>query len=395
MNFSFTDEQRLLRESVEKFIGAEYPFETRRALAESEDGFSREHWRKFAELGWLGLGIPEEAGGVGGGPVETSIVMEGLGAGLAVEPYLATVVLGGRLLAQGGAGQQDRLARIAAGDLQFAFGFAERRSRYELAAVAARAERDGAGYRLTGAKSVVFNAPAADVIAVSARTGGGTRDPDGITVFVLDANAPGLAVRGYRTMDGLRAGEVDLDGVRAGPEDVIGAPGRGLAVVEGAVHAGIAALCAEASGVMAHMHRATVEYLKHREQFGTALSNFQALQHKLVDMYMACELSHSMACMAAVRLMEQAAGAAAAGSGTGETADTAEAAEERRRALSAAKVQIGQAGRFVGENAIQLHGGMGMTDEMPISHYFKRLTLIDSQFGDADHHLQALAGTAA
>ena len=193
-------------------------------------------------------------------------------------------------------------------------------------------------------------------------------------------------------MDGLRAGEVDLDGVRAGPEDVVGAPGQGLAVVEEAVHAGIAAVCAEASGVMAHVHRATIEYLKHREQFGTALSNFQVLQHKLVDMYVACELSHSMACMAAVRLVEQAT--AAAGAGSREIPD-AEAAAERRRALSAAKVQIGQAGRFVGENAIQLHGGMGMTDEMPISHYFKRLTLIDSQFGDADHHLQALAGTAA
>ena len=392
MNFAFTDEQRLLRESVEKFVAAEYPFEARRALAASEDGFSREHWRKFAELGWLGLGIPEEAGGVGGGPVETSIVMEGLGAGLAVEPYLATVVLGGRLLAQGGVRQQDRLARIAAGDLQFAFGFAERGSRYELRNVTARAVHDGAGYRLSGAKSVVFNAPAADVVAVSARTGGETRDPGGITVFVLDADTPGLVVRGYRTMDGLRAGEVDLDGVQAGPEDVVGEPGRGLAIVEGAVDAGLAAVCAEASGIMAHMHRATVEYLKHREQFGAALSSFQVLQHKLVDMYMACELSHSMACMAAVRLVEQAA--AAAGAGIGDPPG-AGAAAERRRALSAAKVQIGRAGRFVGENAIQLHGGMGMTDEMPVSHYFKRLTLIDSQFGDTDHHLRELAGTAA
>ena len=389
MNFAFTDEQRLLRESVEKFVAAEYPFEARRGLAASDDGFSREHWRKFAELGWLGLGIPEEAGGVGGGPIETSIMMEGLGAGLVVEPYLATVVLGGRLLGQGGVRQQDRLTRIAAGDLQFAFGFAERGSRYELRNVAARAERDGAGYRLSGVKSVVFNAPAADVIAVSARTAGDPRDPEGITVFVLDADTPGLLVRGYRTMDGLRAGEVDLDGVPAGPEDVLGAPGRGLAIVEGAVDAGIAAVCAEASGIMAHMHRATVDFLKHREQFGTALSNFQVLQHKLVDMYMACELSHSMTCMAAVRLVEQAAAA-----GDGETPG-AGAAAECRRALSAAKVQIGRAGRFVGENAIQLHGGMGMTDEMPISHYFKRLTLIDSQFGDADHHLRELAGTAA
>lgn len=377
MNFSFTDEQNLLRESVEKLVAAEYPFEVRRGLAASEAGFSRALWRKFAELGWLGLGIPEDAGGVGGGPVETAIVMEGLGAGLAVEPYLATVVMGAELLKRGGAGQSDRLARLAAGELQAAFAFAERQSRYELANVETRAEPEGGGYRLTGAKSVVFNAPAADVIAVSARTGGGPRDRGGITVFALDAGAPGLDVREYRTMDGLRAGEVALDGVRAGPGDVLGRPGEGFGVVEGAVAAGIVGACAEAVGIMARMHRDTVEYLGGREQFGAALASFQALQHRLVDMFMACELSRSMACMAAVRLGDP---------------ETKEA--ELRRAVAAAKAQIGRAGRFVGENAIQLHGGMGMTDEMPISHYFKRLILIDSQFGDSDHHLRELAGTA-
>lgn len=377
MNFSYTDEQNLLRESVEKLVAAEYPFEVRRDLTASGDGFSRALWGKFAELGWLGLGVPEEAGGVGGGPVETGIVMEGLGAGLAVEPYLATVVVGAELLKRGGPGQRARLARLAAGELQAAFAFAERQSRYELANVETRAESEDGGYRLTGAKSVVFNAPAADVIAVSARTGGGPRDPGGLTVFALDASAPGLDVREYRTMDGQRAGEVTLDGVRAGPGDVLGRPGEGLAVVEGAVNAGIVGVCAEAAGIMARMRRDTVEYLKQRRQFGAALSSFQALQHRLVDMYMACELSHSMACMAAVRLGDP---------------ETKEA--ELRRAVAAAKAQIGRAGRLVGEEAIQLHGGMGMTDEMPISHYFKRLILIDSQFGDADHHLRALAGTA-
>lgn len=377
MNFSFTDEQNLLRESVEKLVAAEYPFEVRRELAASDAGFSPERWRKFAELGWLGLGIPEDAGGVGGGPVETAIVMEGLGAGLAVEPYLATVVMGAELLKRDGAARGDRLARLAAGDLQLAFAFVERQSRYELANVETRAEPDSGGYRISGAKSVVFNAPAADVIAVSARTSGGSRDREGLTVFALDADAPGLEVRAYRTMDGLRAGEVALEGVRAGPGDVLGRPGEGLAVTEGAVNAGIVAACAEASGIMGRMHRDTIEYLKHREQFGTALATFQALQHRLVDMYMACELSRSMAYMAAVRL-----------------ADPETEADELRRAVAAAKVQIGRAGRFVGENAIQLHGGMGMTDEMLISHYFKRLILIDSQFGNADHHLREVAGTA-
>ena len=377
MNFSFTDEQNLLRESVEKFIAAEYPFEVRRECAASEAGFSRAIWGKFAELGWLGLGIPEEAGGVGGGPVETAVVMEALGAGLAVEPYLATVVIGANLLERGGAGQHERISRLTAGELQVAFGFAERQSRYELANVETRAEPDGGdGFRLAGTKSVVFNAPTADIIAVSARTAGGPRERGGITVFALDADTPGLEVRAYRTMDGLRAGEVDLDGVRAGPGDVLGRVGEGLEVTETAVNAGIVAACAEASGIMARMHRDTVEYLKHREQFGAALSRFQALQHRLVDMFMACELSRSMAYMAAVRLADP---------------DTEDG--ELRKAISAAKIRIGRAGRFVGENAIQLHGGMGMTDEMPISHYFKRLVLIDSQFGDADHHLREMAGT--
>ena len=359
MNFSFTDEQQLLRESVEKLVEAEYPFEVRRERAASEAGFGHELWRKFAELGWLGLGIPEDAGGVGGGPVETAVVM------------------GGELLKRGGAARHGRLARLAAGELQLAFAFAERQSRFDLADVETRAEPDGGeGYRLTGTKSVVFNAPAADVIAVSARTAGESRDRAGLTVFAVDANAPGIDVRGYPTMDGGRAGEVALDGVRAGPGDVLGRPGEGIAVVEGAVNAGIVGACAEAAGIMTRMHRDTIEYLKHREQFGTALSRFQALQHRLVDMYMACELSRSMAYMAAVRL-----------------ADPRTEEEELRRAIAAAKVQIGRAGRFVGENAIQLHGGMGMTDEMPVSHYFKRLILIDSQFGSADHHLREMAGT--
>ena len=376
MNFSFTEEQQILRDSVEKLVEAEYPFEVRREGAASEAGFGRELWRKFAELGWLGLGLPEDAGGVGCGPVETAVVMEVLGSALAVEPYLATVVMGGDLLKRGGAAQRGRLARLAAGELQLAFAFAERQSRYELANVETRAEPDGDDYRLTGTKSVVFNAPAADVVAVSARTAGESRDREGITVFAVDANAPGLHVRGYPTMDGGRAGEVDLDGVRAGPGEVLGRAGEGITVVEGALNAGIVGTCAEAAGIMARMHRDTIEYLKHREQFGSALSRFQALQHRLVDMYMACELSRSMAYMAAVRLADP------------QTEDA-----ELRRAIAAAKVQIGRAGRFVGENAIQLHGGMGMTDEMPISHYFKRLILIDSQFGDADHHLREMAGT--
>lgn len=379
MNFTFTSEQALLRESAEKFVAGEYPFATRRELVAGEEGFSRDNWRKFAELGWLGLGIPESAGGFGGGPVETSILMEQFGAGLVPEPYLATGILGGAMLQAAGAAGKERLARLVAGELQFAFAFAEPQARYELNNVETRAEKDEDGnYTITGAKSVVWNAPAADVIAVSARSWGEDRAPGGINVFLLDAKAPGLRVRGYPTMDGLRAGEVELDGVHATPADIVGEVDKGLAVIQRVVDAGIVAVCAEAVGIMHHMREATAEYLRHREQFGVALSNFQALQHRLVDMYMASELSSSMAYMAAVRLAE-------AGSG--------EISEEGRRAIAAAKVQIGRAGRLVGEESIQMYGGMGMTDETPITHYFKRLILIDTQFGDADHHLRLMAGT--
>ena len=378
MNFSFTDEQNLLRESVEKLVAAEYPFEVRRELAESEGGFSRALWGKFAELGWLGLGVPEEAGGVGGGPVETAVVMEALGGGLAVEPYLATVVLGASLLKRGGAVQHERLSRLAAGELQVAFGFAERQSRYELASVETRAEPEGRdGFRLTGNEERRVQRPGRGRHRGERTDRGRAAGPRGDHRLRRRRGRP--RPRGARVPhDGRNArGRGRPRGRRAGPGDVLGRTGEGIAVTEEAVNAGIVAACAEAAGIMARMHRDTIEYLRHREQFGTALSQFQALQHRLVDMFMACELSRSMAYMAAVRLADPEAGDG-----------------ELRKAVSAAKVQIGRAGRFVGENAIQLHGGMGMTDEMPISHYFKRLVLIDSQFGDADHHLREMAGTA-
>ncbi len=376
MHFGFTDEQKLLEESVGRLLGNEYPFETRRALAGSETGWSRELWARFGELGWLGLGTPEDLGGYGGGAVETAIVAEGLGRVLALEPYLWTVIIGAPLLARGRETHRALLPELVAGNLQLAFAHAEPGARYDLEQVVTRARRlEGGRYRLVGHKLVVHNASSADRILISARTSGADRDREGITLFAIERERPGLEMRAYRTMDGLRAADIRLDALEAGPEDVIGEVDAGFPLVREAVDRGIVGVSAEGVGVMGHMHGATLEYLRGREQFGQPLARFQALQHRMVDMYVGYELARSMVYMAAARLDEGAP------------------EPLLRRAISATKTQLGQAGTFLGQQAIQLHGGMGMTDEMPISHYFKRLTLIDSQFGDADHHLQVVADT--
>ncbi len=375
MDFSLSTEQKLLKESAERFVDKDYPFPARRKFAESDEGFSRETWARFAELGWLGAGVPEAFGGSGGGGVETAILMEAFGRALCVEPYLTTAVLGGGLIAHGGTEDHKRtlLPELAAGKLLVAFAFAERDSRYDLAAVAATARTDNGGFVISGEKSVVFNAATADRIAVSARTGGATRDSDGISLFLVARDAPGLSLRDYSTVDGLRASELALDNVRAGADDLLGEPGNALPLIERVIDGGIVAVCAEAVGIMAALYDATLAHLKTRRQFDRPIGDFQVLQHRMVDMLVACELSRSMAYMAAVKLDEPA---------------------ERRRAASAAKVQIGRAGRFVGQQAVQLHGGMGMTDELSVGHYFKRLTMIDTMFGDADHHLQRFAGVS-
>ena len=302
------------------------------------------------------------------------LVMEAFGRALALEPYLATVVLGGGFLRHGGndAFSADLVPKIAGGGLTLAFAQTERHSRWNLADISTTATRDGAGWRLDGEKGVVLHGDTADKLVVTARIGGGQRDRDGIGVFVVDANAPGLSRRGYPTQDGLRAAEVTLAGVRVGPEAVLGEPGAGLPLIERVVDEAIAALCAEAVGAMAVMHELTVEYLKTRRQFGREIGSFQVLQHRAVDMLVALEQARSMAMFATMMAAE-------------------ENIVERRNAISAAKVQIGRSGKFVGQQAIQLHGGIGMTMEYKVGHYFKRMTMIDTTFGDADHHLRRLA----
>ena len=372
MDFDFTEEQRLLKESVDRFISDRYEFEQRKAFAKNDAGFSSENWSQFAELGLLAIPFAEEHGGFGGGPIETMIVMEAFGRGLVLEPYVSTVVLGGGLLRHGGSEAQksEFISKIASGDLRLAFAHGEAQARYDLGDVATRAKKGGSGYVLDGEKSLVLNGDSADMLIVSARVGGGQGDRKGIGLFLVDANARGVSRRGYPTQDGLRAAEISLGGVEVPADRLIGEDA--LPIIERVVDEAIAALAAEAVGAMAEMHALTVEYLKTRKQFGVAIGAFQALQHRAVDMFVALEQARSMAMFATMMSAED---------------DT----EIRSRAVSGAKVQIGRSAKIVGQGAIQLHGGVGMTMELKVGHYFKRATMIDVMFGDADYHLARLA----
>jgi pimeloyl-CoA dehydrogenase small subunit len=371
MDFDLTDEQRLLKDSVDRLVADHYQFEQRKKFMAEPDGWSTAVWQQYAELGLLGLPFAEAHGGFGGGPVETMIVMEAFGRGLVLEPFFATVILGGGLIRRGASAMQQQalLPQVTQGKLKLAFAHVERQSRYDLADVSTKAVQNGGTWLLDGAKSVVLHGDCADQLLVTARTSGGRRDRAGVGLFLVDANGSGVLRRGYPTQDGLRAAEVTLSGARGEP---VGEVGNALPVVEHVVDEAIAALCAEAVGTMQVMHETTLEYLKTRQQFGRPIGQFQVLQHRSVDMLVALEQARSMAMFAAVMAAE-------------------DDATERRRAIAAAKVQIGRSGRHVGQEAIQLHGGIGMTMEYKVGHYFKRMTMIDKMFGDADAHLAALA----
>jgi pimeloyl-CoA dehydrogenase small subunit len=374
MDFELSEEQRLLKDSVERLVTQRYDFEARKKYMAEADGWSRALWKQYVDLGLTALPFAEEHGGIGGGPVETMIVMEAFGRALALEPFWATVVLGGSFLARGAskAAQTDVLPKVAAGESLLAFAHIERQARYDLADVAATAKKDGAGYVLDGAKSLVVHGDCADKFVVSARVSGAQRDKAGIGLFLVDAKAAGVTRRGYPTMDGLRAAEVTLANVKVGADAVIGEPGNAYPLIEQVTDIGIAALAAEAVGAMSAMHEITVDYLKQRKQFGVPIGNFQVLQHRAGEMLIAVEQARSMAMLATMMAAE-------------------DNAVERRKSISAAKVQIGRSGRIVGQGAIQLHGGIGMTMEYKVGHYFKRVTMIDTIFGDADHHLGVLA----
>jgi pimeloyl-CoA dehydrogenase small subunit len=374
MDFDFSDEQRLLKDSVERLLADRYGFEDRKKYGKGEAGFSDEMWAQYAELGLLALPFAEEDGGFGGGPVETMIVMEAFGDALILEPYLATVILAGGVLRHGAndAQKADLIPAIAGGELRMALAHAEQQSRYDLFDVETTAKKDGDGWVLNGSKGLVLYGDSAAKLIVSARSSGENRDENGISIFIVDSDAKGVSRHGYPTQDGLRAAEVALDNVRVDEDAMIGEEGGGFAIISRVSDEAIGALCAEAVGCFARMQALTLDYLKTRKQFGSTIGAFQALQHRSADMFIELEQSRSMTMYACMMATES---------------DTA----ERERAISAAKVQIGESAKLIGRESIQLHGGVGMTMEYAIGHYFKRVTMIDTLFGDARHHLKRLA----
>ena len=371
MDFDLTEEQRLLKESVDRLMADAYgDFEKRKQHQNHPQGYSPELWSKYAEMGLLALPFTEEQGGFGGGPVETMLVMEAIGRGLAVEPYLATVVLGGGFLRL--AGREDMIPAVAESSATLAFAQIERQSRDDLFDVATTARRTEAGWVLDGAKSVVLHGDTASHLIVSARTSGNRRDREGISLFLLSADTAGVSRRGYPTQDGLRAAEVNLEQVKLPAGALLGEEGQGLPLMERVVDGAIAALCAEAVGAMEALHELTIDYLKQRKQFNTTIGSFQAVQHRAADMLVALEQARSMAMYAAMM------------------AEHPDAAV-RRPAIAAAKALINRSADLIGKEAIQLHGGIAMTMEYKAGHYFKRLTMLANQFGDTDRHLRVVA----
>lgn len=375
MDFSYSDEQQMLQDSVGKFIQGQYDFETRQKLIASELGFSAENWALFAELGWLTVPFKEEDGGFGGSAVDMMVLMEEFGKGMVVEPFLATAVLSGGLIAELGDAEQKEnlLSAIMEGSLQVATAYAEPASRFNLAAVATQATRSGDDYVISGDKVVVLNGASADKLLIVARTAGEQFDKDGISVFVVDSSAQGISRRAYTTVDGHRAAEIRLRDVKVPASSLLGQEGQALSALESAIDRATLAVSAEAVGVMDTMLQKTVEYSKTRKQFGVAIGTFQALQHRMAEMFIECQLARSIVIMAAMKL------------------DSTTDRNETAKAVAAAKSRVGRAMRKVGQDSVQIHGGIGVTDELDVGHYFKRVTGIENLFGSTDYHTQRYA----
>ncbi|MGJ5205862.1 pimeloyl-CoA dehydrogenase small subunit [Bradyrhizobium sp. HKCCYLR20261] len=374
MDFDLTEEQRLLKDSIDGLLADAYDFDKRKLYMKEKGGWSQAIWSKLAEQGLLGLPFSEEDGGFGAGGVETMIVMEAMGRALVLEPYLATVVLSGGFLRHAGSAAQKaaHLPGIIDGSKTFAFAQLEKQSRYDLFDVATSAKKKGDGYVIDGEKFVVLNGENADALIVTARTSGGQRDKSGIGVFIVPADAKGVTRKGYPTQDGLYAADVTFTGVEVGADAAIGDPANALPLIERVVDEARIALCAEAVGLMDESLKTTVEYIKTRKQFGVAIGSFQSLQHRASDMFVALEQARSMSMFATM-------------------AADFDDAKERATSIAAAKVQIGKSGKFVGQQSIQLHGGIGMTMEAKIGHYFKRLSMIELTFGDTDYHMRRVS----
>ena len=367
MDFNLKEEQQQFADALKRWIDKDYGFEQRMRIVQSESGVSDAAWNTLVELGMAALPVPEQQGGFSGSAVDMYVVMKELGRGLVVEPYFATV-LGAEFLKRGGA-HPALLEQVAAGELKLACALHERQSRHDLTYIATTATPEGDGFVIDGAKSVVVHGAEADSLIVSARSAGNGRDNAGISLFVVPADAAGVTVTGFRSLDGLRAANIVFDKVKVDGAALIGAAGEGYEILDACADYGAALLCAEALGAMEALFDATLDYLKTRQQFGAPIGKFQALQHRMADMFIHLEQARSMALLAAVK----------AGS---------DDAEERRTAVSAAKYRIGEAARFIGQQAVQLHGGMGVTNELLAAHHFKRLATIELSFGDGDHHLR-------
>jgi alkylation response protein AidB-like acyl-CoA dehydrogenase len=373
MDFSLNEIQAMLDDSVEKFIANDYDFETRQKYSGSEQGFSPEVWQTFAELGWTAVPFSEEDGGFGGGPIDLMVLMLRFGKGLIVEPYLANVVLAGGVMrrAASGAQKEQWLQPIMGGELQAALAFVEPQSRYDVSNIATTATADGDAWVLNGTKGVVLNGGNADLLIVPARTSGEQTSADGITLFAVPGDAKGLSRNAYATVDGHQAAEITLDKVKVDGNAVLGEVDNGFETLDVVIDDATLAVCGEAVGIMQIMTEKTIEYSKNRMQFGVPIGSFQALQHRMVDMFTECEQSYSLLIWA--------------------TMVAAQGGDEAKRAISSIKHQVGTVGRKVGQEAVQIHGGMGVSWELDIAHYFKRLTVIDQMFGNADWHLDRLA----
>lgn len=375
MDFSYTDVQQMLQDSVQKFVQKSYDFDTRNSILNSEKGYSAENWQLFAELGWLAVPFSEEDGGLGGSAVDLMVIMEEFGKANLIEPYTASAVLSGSLVAELATGdaKSSLVEGIIGGELLLACAFAEPDSRFNPGSVTTSATADGDDVILNGTKVAVENGPNADKLLISARESGAVRDPEGISVFVVDASTPGVSMRSYQTVDGKKASEVTLADVKVPASNRLGEAGAALPAIEVATNRAIVAVSAEAVGALEVLLQKTVEYSKTRKQFGTPIGTFQALQHRMADMFIQCQLARSIVIMAAMAL------------------DGDDSAEEKAKAVAAAKSRIGKAIKSVGQEAIQIHGGIAMTEELDVGHLFKRVTALDLAFGDGDHHTQRFA----
>jgi len=369
MNFELSEEQKMIQQSVERFVQENYDLTNRVKISSEDPGYSQEYWTAMAELGWLGLAFSEEEGGFGGNQIDTLVLMEQFGKGLVLEPFLANIVLGGGAIKRGGspAIKESVLPNLIEGNLQVTLAYAEEQSRFDIEDVATAAREDGSNFIINGKKSMVLNAESADKIVVVTRTSGSQVDEDGISLFLVDATSKGIERENFPTVDGLRASEITFTDVEVPSGNLIGEKDKGFSILQAVVNDAILALSAEAVGAMEVLYKDTVEYTQQREQFDHPLSDFQVLQHRMVDMFMEYEQCKSLLLRA--------------------TMETVQDPILAQRTVHALKHLIGKSGIFVGESAVQLHGGMGVTEELRIGHFFKRLLVIDSQFGNSDFHL--------